>query len=66
MKWFYYKLLYKRRTVLLLDAIIRIITFKIRRFFENESSNIYKSKYKYASKKRNFSWSSKRNVNKIL
>lgn len=30
MKWFYYKLLYKRRTVLLLDAIIRILIFKIK------------------------------------
>ncbi len=30
MKWFYYKLLYKRKAVLLLDAIIRTLISKIK------------------------------------
>ena len=66
MKWFYYKLLYKRKTILLLDAIIRTLIFKIRRLLKYESSNIYKSFNAYASRKRNFTGSSKRNINKIL
>lgn len=66
MKWFYYKLLYKRRTILLLDAIIRTLILKVRRFLKYESSNIYKSFDTYASRKRDISWSSKRNINKIL
>ena len=66
MKWFYYKLLYKRKTILLLDAIIRTLIFKIRRLLKYESSNIYKSINTYASRKRDISRSSKRNTNKIL
>lgn len=62
MKWFYYKLLYKRKTILLLDAIIRIIIFKIRRFLKYESSNIYKSFNTHAGRKRGFSRSPKRNI----
>lgn len=39
MKWFYYKLLYKRRTILLLDAIIRTLILKIRRLLKYENKN---------------------------
>lgn len=66
MKWFYYKLLYKRRMALLLDAIIRTLILKIRRLLKHEGSNIYKSFNTYASRKRDLSRSSKRNINKIL
>lgn len=66
MKWFYYKLLYKRKTILLLDAIIRTLILKIRRFLKYESSDIYKSFNTHAGRKRNLSWSTKRNINKIL
>ena len=66
MKWFYYKLLYKRKTILLLDAFMRILILKIRRLLTYESSNIYKGKHTYASRKRNISRSPKRNVDKIL
>ena len=66
MKWFYYKLLYKRKTILLLDAIIRTLILKIRRFLKYESSNIYKSFNTHASRKRDISRSPKRNTNKIL
>ena len=34
MKWFYYKLLYKRKTILLLDVIISTLILKI-------SKNLY-------------------------
>ena len=66
MKWFYYKLLYKRRTILLLDTIIRTLILKIRRSLKYESSNIYKSFNPYASRKRDIFRSSKRNFDKIL
>ena len=66
MKWFYYKLLYKRKTILLLDTIIRTLILKIRRSLKYESSNIYKSFNPYASRKRDISRSSKGNTNKIL
>ena len=62
MKWFYYKLLYKRKTILLLDAIIRTLILKIRRFLKYEGSNIYKSFNTYASRKRDIFRSTKRNV----
>ena len=66
MKWFYYKLLYKRRTILSLDAIIRTLILKIRRLLKYESSNIYKSFNANASRKRDIFRSSKRNIDKLL
>ena len=66
MKWFYYKLLYKRKTILLLDVITRILILKIRRFLKHEGSNIYKSKHTYASRKRDLFGSPKGNINKVL
>ena len=39
MKWFYYKLLYKRKTILLLDAIIRTLILKIKEWLRYENKN---------------------------
>ena len=39
MKWFYYKLLYKRKVILLLDVIIRTLILKIGRLLKYENKN---------------------------